>query len=103
MYLEFFLASSQIPQKISPRGFPPRPCLRAGGIQNPCRISETLVSVLRTILPENCFRKTESIFSERLISSHLSRSVDCVPRFSPLEKLCITQACIARARHAGDF
>jgi len=26
-----------------------------------------------------------------------------VPRFSPLEKLCITQACVARARHAGDF
>ncbi|MEK7089814.1 MAG: hypothetical protein AAB920_03285, partial [Patescibacteria group bacterium] len=32
-------------------------------IQNPRRISKTLVSVLRTLLPENSFRKNESIFA----------------------------------------
>jgi len=50
-------------KKISPRGFPPRPFIRADEIQNSRRISKTLVSVLRNPFPENSFRKTESIFS----------------------------------------
>ncbi|MFA6274318.1 MAG: hypothetical protein WC662_04105, partial [Candidatus Paceibacterota bacterium] len=77
--------------------------LLRGGNPNPAEFQKELVSVLRILPPAKLLRKTESIFSERLISCHLSRSVDCVPRFSPLEKLCITQARVARARHAGDF
>ena len=80
----------KLAKKISPRGFPPRPFLRADRIQNPRRISKTFVSVLRNPFPENSFRKTESIFSERLISQYLSRSA--FPRtFHSWKALCFAQ------------
>jgi len=41
----------------NPRGFPPRPFLRAGRIQNPRRISKTLVSVLRILSQKIVFAK----------------------------------------------
>ena len=58
------------------RGFPPRPCLRTDKIQNPRRISKTLVSILRILLPENSFAKP---------SPHC---IGAFPALLLLQKLC---------------
>ena len=71
MILSFYEVFFQLPAppknpKGSPRGFLPRPLLRAGELQNPRRISKTVVSVLRILSPENSFAKP----SPHLYSHH---------------------------------
>ena len=86
--------------KGSPRGFPPRPYLRAGEIQNPRRISKNLVSVLRTLLPENSFAKP-SPYLHFCTSPHSPRLLVARCRAFPRTSTSAEALCFAQRRFSA--